>query len=96
MIYFSIITIYCTLYHHILFYIIIVLMASKQSLKLFDVAFRLQGVYLRTVDWFWYGLFRVRKEIAIIGSRDDSVVQSLKNKVAGCNVTIIEDEGNKK
>lgn len=50
-------------------------MASKQSLKLFDIKNKLINLALKMNDFFTYSLLRRKKEVLIIGDTNHPVVQ---------------------
>ena len=60
-------------------------MASKQSLKLFDIKNKLIGMSLRTADFLRHSLLRTNREMLIVGDLTNPVVDKIREKVSQGN-----------
>ena len=67
-------------------------MASKQSLKLFDIQNKLLSTYLKTVDWVKHDVLRLKRQVLIIGNGTDPLINSITSRLSSrCNVTLLDD-----
>lgn len=68
-------------------------MASKQTVKLFDLKKKFISSALKLHDLLLYGLLRRKKEALIIGNASDPVINRiLKTLSSRCNITLIDDQ----
>lgn len=67
-------------------------MASKQSLKLFDIKNKIISTYVRFAHFVRYSILMRQKEMLVIGNSSDPVISELVAKMSGkFKITIIEE-----
>lgn len=66
-------------------------MASKQTLKLFDIKNKLISTYIRFAHFVRYSILMRKKETVIIGNANDPIICSLVDKLSKHKITIIEE-----